>query len=331
MDSKMVSTLAGNQKRGYLNRCGTNAQFNYPFAITIHKKQNYLYISEDNHTIRTVDISLLENLIQKMSLSDNNSKNWQMYDILNNAFEVSTLCGEPKFPGFEDGVGKGARFAYPSGMCFSPNNENLLFVCDSGNHSIRKIDVTTQQVSTFAGHKLNGFRNGKTFEARFFYPKDVCFDRNDNLYICDCSNNAIRKIDKHGNVSTITRDVIYPNFILYDEIRNQLIFSQQQSITSITFVNHHFHSKLKNLFRITRLIAVNSKGNLIKKLVLYLISIEIVQLPQLSPKQVQIKDSIIEYASNRASLMFIKNLDKTNSTFIDFVFNHQMKEQHKEN
>lgn len=59
-------------------------------------------------------------------------------------------------------------------------------------------------VSTVAGIRGNsGFNNGPSATATFNNPKSIAIDKAGNIYVADVGNNAIRKIDPSGNVSTL--------------------------------------------------------------------------------------------------------------------------------
>jgi outer membrane protein OmpA-like peptidoglycan-associated protein len=76
-----------------------------------------------------------------------------------------------------------------------------LFVCDYYNHCIRKI-TPNGQVSTYAGNGLAGYKDGPADQAMFNSPLAICVDKQDNLYVADFENHAIRKITPDGKVST---------------------------------------------------------------------------------------------------------------------------------
>jgi sugar lactone lactonase YvrE len=57
-------------------------------------------------------------------------------------------------------------------------------------------------VSTFTGKGTAGFANGAPTVATFSGPAGIAFDSSGNLYVADTFNDAIRKIDTSGNVST---------------------------------------------------------------------------------------------------------------------------------
>lgn len=57
-------------------------------------------------------------------------------------------------------------------------------------------------VSTFAGSAYPGFADGYRTSARFNVPGKMTTDGGGNMFVADIGNNAIRKIDSSGNVTT---------------------------------------------------------------------------------------------------------------------------------
>lgn len=99
--------------------------------------------------------------------------------------------------GFKDGAAVNASFNAPGGLVV--DSIGNVFVADSGNNRIRKIN-STGFVSTFAG-TLPGFKDGAG--PTFNNPTDIKIDENNNLYLVDMGNNRIRKVDVSGVGSTI--------------------------------------------------------------------------------------------------------------------------------
>jgi sugar lactone lactonase YvrE len=112
---------------------------------------------------------------------------------------VSTIAGDGT-AGFANGPGNAARFNYPAGITI--DGAGNLYVADSGNNRIRKID-SGGNVSTIAGDGIAAYLDGNGTAAKFDYPMGITIDAARNLYVADTYNHRIRKIDSGGNVSTI--------------------------------------------------------------------------------------------------------------------------------
>ncbi len=99
-----------------------------------------------------------------------------------NRIVVSTIDGEVLHvigtgkPGLTDGDFAEAEFFTPQGMAFDAESQ-ILYVADTENHALRKVDFTTQRVETFAGtgeqshengtQQWQGFRNAIEFALGF--------------------------------------------------------------------------------------------------------------------------------------------------------------------
>ncbi len=95
-----------------------------------------------------------------------------------------------------------AYFRGPTGVVWT---QGLIFVADSYNDRIRKIDLAGR-VTTFAGNGIAGFVDGTSGlngTAEFNLVNGLGIDASHNLYVTELNNNAIRKIDVNGNVTTI--------------------------------------------------------------------------------------------------------------------------------
>ncbi len=79
-----------------------------------------------------------------------------------------------------------------------------LYIADSGNNRIRKID-TTGKISTIAGTGARGYSGdgGPAVSAKLSNPCGIAVDAAGNLYIVDTGNDCIRKVDTVGIIKTI--------------------------------------------------------------------------------------------------------------------------------
>ncbi len=110
----------GLSSAGYLNGIGNKAAFNLPSALVAH--DGFFYISDTgNHVIRKMNITTKE---------------------------VIDFVGMKNYPGYVDAIGSSAKFYNPMGMVVVGN---YLYVADNGNCKVRKVDLTTKEVSTIVG------------------------------------------------------------------------------------------------------------------------------------------------------------------------------------
>ena len=105
---------------------------------------------------------------------------------------VSTIAGLVGTAGSADGSDALAAFDAPKGIT---TDGSSLFLADSNNHTIRKIDIATGIVSTLAGTAgKKGGQDGIGSVARFNRPFGISTDGR-NLYVTDSNNHTIRQID----------------------------------------------------------------------------------------------------------------------------------------
>lgn len=120
---------------------------------------------------------------------------------LTEAREVTTFVGSPGDSGYVDGSGLTAVFYSPCGVAITESG--IMYISDSYNHLIRKIDLLGN-VTTFAGQVgTAGFTDGCGTEAQFNSPMGLTVDIEGNVYVADYNNHAIRKITPEGCVSTL--------------------------------------------------------------------------------------------------------------------------------
>jgi sugar lactone lactonase YvrE len=178
--SNIIHTTAGVPYVGFIGDGGPaiNARFYFPISVITDQKGD-LYISDNgNHVIRKID----------------------------SAGVISTVVGQGCRFGFhgDGGPATSATLNDPYGIAFDSSNN--LYIADSSNNVIRRVD-TSGTITTFAGGGNNyesySGDGGLATGAKLLMPYGVSVDSKDNVYIADSGNNAIRKVDTKGIITTI--------------------------------------------------------------------------------------------------------------------------------
>jgi DNA-binding beta-propeller fold protein YncE len=115
--------------------------------------------------------------------------------------EVKTIIGQGLFDfGDVDGKYPGARLQHPIGIAY---HDGYLYVADTYNHKIKKVDPQTLEVSTLIGTGSPGMDDGPARKASLYEPNGLTFV-NGRMYITDTDNHLIRIYDlKSGDLSTL--------------------------------------------------------------------------------------------------------------------------------
>jgi DNA-binding beta-propeller fold protein YncE len=113
--------------------------------------------------------------------------------------QVETLAGGDLFEfGDTDGVGDAARLQHPLGVLYA---DGAVFIADTYNHKIKRLDLQTRTVKTFAGTGKPGQTDGAN--ASFYEPGGLSSAQG-KLYIADTNNHAVRVVNLgDGRTSTL--------------------------------------------------------------------------------------------------------------------------------
>ena len=105
---------------------------------------------------------------------------------------ITTVAGTGR-RGAADGPGSRATFNGPKGLrCDAQGN---VFIADTENHSIRRLDARTREVTTVAGgHQGKEGDGGDARKAGLDRPHGCLPDKDGTLYIADSSNNRVRRV-----------------------------------------------------------------------------------------------------------------------------------------
>jgi sugar lactone lactonase YvrE len=155
-----------------------------------------------------------------------------------NSGSVDLIAGTGHF-GFSGDGGPAAiaEFEQPSGVAV--DQAGNIFVADSGNYRIRRIDARTGVITTVVGAGKGGIAGdgGPAREAGLEWPINVVVDHAGNLFIGQNTNDEsldrIRRVDaRTGMISTYLATDAQPDAMLIDGQGN-LIFAKVHCIKRI--------------------------------------------------------------------------------------------------
>lgn len=116
---------------------------------------------------------------------------------------ILTFAGNGKkdFSG-DHGPAAAAALSSPYEARFDSDGD--LFIADTGNHAIRKVDMKTLVITTIAGTGFGKYSGDGDVAsvAHLKQPSSIRFGPDGNLYICDMGNHAIRKVDLQTKIIT---------------------------------------------------------------------------------------------------------------------------------
>ncbi len=231
-----LGTIAGNGEPGHAGDGGpaTAARLNEPKSLALDGNGGLYIADSENHCIRRVDLAT--GIISTVAGSYDSAGHEAVREAgpppaEERAQEEEDPLGDPpaeahtKFAQLADLSGtvrfvvgaapKGARLTgdggpataatlnFPSALAV---NGAALFIADTMNHRIRRVDLRTGVIQTLAGtgqHRFSG-DGGPATAATLNEPCALALDRTGSLYIADQSNNRIRRVDlETGVISTV--------------------------------------------------------------------------------------------------------------------------------
>src|SRR5262249_53903562 len=167
---KKLTTVAGNGQKGYRGDGGpaVEASLNMPHEIQFDSRGD-LYIAErDNHAIRKVDMT---------------------------THVMSTVAGTGTAGfGGDGGPGTTAQLRQPHIILY---DNSTLFICDIGNHRIRRLRLDTGIIDTFSGtgEALLAPDGAPARGTPIKGPRTLAKAENGDLFLALREGNAIYRID----------------------------------------------------------------------------------------------------------------------------------------
>lgn len=175
----ILVTVAGTGTDGYAGDRGpaSNALISRPIRMAFDQAGNLYFADADNNVVRRIGTDGL----------------------------ITTVAGNGQ-PGFigDGGLATNAKLDFPLGVAV--DSAGNLYIVDSGNSRIRKVNAQTGIITTVVGNGAIQFNGdgGLAIDSTINNPQSVTIDKAGNLYIADLGNNRIRKVTiADGRISTV--------------------------------------------------------------------------------------------------------------------------------
>jgi len=195
---------------GQVDGSATNSRYGSPRGVAMGAN-GYVYVADGNR-IRRVDwfgnSSTLIDLINagvgsavgitaagSLYITTVGNEVWQV-----TYTGVATKLAGSNTAGFADGAGSGALFNFPHHLAWAKTGEGpVLYITDINNSRIRKLNLLTNAVTTYAGSGAQWNGDGACNTANFNQPFGVAVSPTGEVYVMDSSNNRIRRIQAVPN------------------------------------------------------------------------------------------------------------------------------------
>jgi sugar lactone lactonase YvrE len=183
-DTGVIRTVAGTGAEGFAGDDGpaTGAALNRPRALVLDASGSLFVADSDNSRVRRIDTR---------------------------AGSISTVAGNGRTTIADDGApAQSAALLRPRGIAV--DSAGNVFVADTENHRIRKVDAVTGAIATMAGGRRGPEGDGgAALSASLGFPSGIAMDSADNLYIADWEYSRIRKVDAAtGLIATVAGSLL---------------------------------------------------------------------------------------------------------------------------
>lgn len=152
-----------------------------------HSMPNFLNQQRQSHQLRCAVLVLILGWITQIA----------------SAAEVVTIAGNGTHPRSGDGgPAVQAGIGGPFGVVIGP--DGALYICETENHAVRRVDLKTGTISTVVGTGKQGYSGdgGPATQATCREPYEIRFDKPGNLYFVEMKNHVVRRVDHATGIIT---------------------------------------------------------------------------------------------------------------------------------
>ncbi len=145
--------------------------------------------------------SLAVDHLGNVYISDQGDARIRRVDVTTGVITTVAGNGTPGYGG-DGGVATSAEIDQADGVTLDDHDN--IYIADSGNSRIRRVDAMTHIITTVAGNGVEGFGGdgGLATSAQLDGPTGVAVDRLGNVYITDSNNQRLRRVDATTNIIT---------------------------------------------------------------------------------------------------------------------------------
>jgi len=230
-----ITTIAGNSSSGSDGDAGlaSAATLDSPTALALDSKANLYLADIRSHRIRKISFgtgvitTVAGNGIQSFDgdganataalidspagiavdssgnlyISDSHNQRVRRIDAASGTITTVAGTGVAGFSG-DSGSPAAAALALPQGL--SIDQQGIVYLADSANHRVRRIDISHGTISTLAGQGTQGFAGdgGPAVAASLDSPRSAIVGA-DSVVIADTGNRRIRAIASDGSLQTV--------------------------------------------------------------------------------------------------------------------------------
>ncbi|MHB1935628.1 MAG: NHL domain-containing protein [Acidobacteriaceae bacterium] len=103
----------------------------------------------------------------------------------------------------DGGAAANAQLDLPAGVAVDAMGN--LFIADTGNNVVRKVNPQTGVITTVAGNGTAGYQGdlGPATAAELNHPAAIAVDKAENIFIADSVNNRVRRVDAGTGILTL--------------------------------------------------------------------------------------------------------------------------------
>ncbi|RZU39534.1 NHL repeat-containing protein [Edaphobacter modestus] len=179
----IITTIAGSSTAGAAGDNGPAAAalLDRPGALALDGKSNLYIADSGSHRIRRIDAG---------------------------TGVITTVAGAGA-QGYEGDNARAVSALLDSPQGIAVDTGGNLYVADTNNHRIRRIDAVTGIITTLAGTGVFGYAgdSSSSAAARLALPQGLSVGSDGNIYLADTANHRIRRIDgTTGMITTVAGD-----------------------------------------------------------------------------------------------------------------------------